>query len=70
MIVVDASALTNVVVYTGALGDNTRKALIRDTEWIAPEHLHAETFSAVRGLRLLPGGVGQLKRARRVRRIR
>lgn len=52
MIVVDASALTNFVTYTDALGDKTREAMIRDPQWIAPEHLHAETFSAVRGLTL------------------
>src|SRR5262249_10942847 len=52
MIVVDAAALTNALVYADDRGRNARAALGRDPEWAAPEHWKAEVFAAVRGLAL------------------
>lgn len=52
MIVVDASTLTNLMVYTDERGVRASEAMNRDTDWIAPEHWRAETFSAIRGLTL------------------
>lgn len=50
MIVVDASVLTNLLVYAGARGDGARAVLGRDPAWAAPEHWKAEVFSAIRRL--------------------
>lgn len=50
MIVVDASVLTNLLLYTGMRGDGARAVLGRDPAWTAPEHWKAEVFSAIRGL--------------------
>lgn len=52
MIVVDASAMSNMLVYTDERGRKARAALARDIEWVAPEHWKAEVFSVVRGLTL------------------
>ena len=56
MIVVDASVLTDVLVDDGAPGRAARAALRSDDRWVAPDHVVAETFSAVRG-RVLGGKV-------------
>jgi predicted nucleic acid-binding protein len=52
VIVVDASAMSNMLVYTDERGRKARAVLARDIEWIAPEHWKAEVFSVVRGLTL------------------
>ena len=52
MIVVDTSALANMLVYTDDRGRKARAVLARDIEWAAPEHWKAEIFSVVRGLAL------------------
>jgi predicted nucleic acid-binding protein len=52
MIVIDAAALTNALIYADERGREGRTALRRDTEWAAPEHWKAEVFAAVRGLAL------------------
>ena len=56
MIVVDASVLTDVLVDDAAPGQAARAALRGDDRWAAPDHVVAETFSAVRG-RVLGGKV-------------
>ena len=58
MIVVDASAFTQMLVYSGERGVRARKVVARDTEWCAPEHWKAEVFSAIRGL-VLGGHLAQ-----------
>ncbi len=52
MIVVDASAMTNMLIYAEERGRKARAILGRDTEWAAPEHWKAEVFSALRRLAL------------------
>lgn len=52
MIVVDASALVNALVYADDRGHRARAALGRDPEWAAPEHWKAEVFSVLAGLTL------------------
>jgi predicted nucleic acid-binding protein len=52
VIVGDASAMSNMLVYTDERGRKARAVLARDIEWIAPEHWKAEVFSVVRGLTL------------------
>ena len=52
MIVVDASVLANMLLYTDERGRQARAVLGRDTEWAAPELWKAEVFSVVRGLSL------------------
>jgi predicted nucleic acid-binding protein len=52
VIVVDASVLANMLLYTDERGRKARAALGRDTEWAAPEHWKAELFSVIRGLKL------------------
>ncbi|GEL16513.1 type II toxin-antitoxin system VapC family toxin [Pseudonocardia asaccharolytica] len=52
MIVVDASALANMLVYDGERGRAARTVLTRDPAWAAPEHWKAELFSVLRGLSL------------------
>jgi predicted nucleic acid-binding protein len=52
VIVVDASVLANMLLYTDDRGRKARAALGRDTEWAAPEHWKAEVFSVIRGLTL------------------
>ncbi|QGK68766.1 PIN domain-containing protein [Allosaccharopolyspora coralli] len=52
MIVVDASALANMLLYADERGRRSRTVLGRDLEWAAPEHWKAEVFSVVRGLAL------------------
>lgn len=52
MIVVDASALANMLVYADERGRRARAALGRDTEWAAPEYWKVEVFSVLRGLSL------------------
>ncbi|MBI3686152.1 MAG: type II toxin-antitoxin system VapC family toxin [Actinobacteria bacterium] len=50
MIVVDASAIANMLVYADGRGRKARAIMGRDTEWAAPEHWKAEVFSVLRGL--------------------
>jgi predicted nucleic acid-binding protein len=52
MIVVDASALANMLLYADDRGRKARAILARDTQWVAPEHWMIEVFSVLRGLRL------------------
>lgn len=52
MIVVDASVLASVLVYSDDRGRKARAALGRDPEWAAPEHWKVEVFSVMRGLAL------------------
>lgn len=52
MIVVDASVLSNALVYVDDRGHRARAVLGRDPEWTAPEHWKAEVFSVLRGLTL------------------
>jgi predicted nucleic acid-binding protein len=52
MIVVDASVLSNALVYADERGARARAVLARDAEWVAPEHWKAEVFSVLRGLTL------------------
>ncbi len=52
MIIVDASTMASMLVYTDERGRKARAALARDVEWTAPEHWKAEVFSALRGLAL------------------
>jgi len=52
MIVVDASVLSNALVYGDERGVRARAVLGRDPEWVAPEHWKAEVFSVLRGLTL------------------
>jgi predicted nucleic acid-binding protein len=52
VIVVDASVLANMLLYTDDRGRKARSVLGRDTEWAAPEHWKAEVFSVIRGLAL------------------
>ncbi|HEY0498401.1 MAG TPA: type II toxin-antitoxin system VapC family toxin [Kutzneria sp.] len=52
MIVVDASAMSTMLVYTDDRGRKARAVLARDIEWVAPEHWKAEVFSVVRVLTL------------------
>src|SRR3954447_275490 len=52
MIVVDASAMSNMLVYADERGRKARAVMARDIEWAAPEHWKAEVFSVLRGLTL------------------
>lgn len=52
MIVVDASAVSDMLAYTNDRGRKARAVLARDIEWVAPEHWKAEVFSVIRGLTL------------------
>lgn len=52
MIVVDASVLANMLVYSDERGRKARSVLARDTEWAAPEHWMIEVSSVLRGLSL------------------
>ncbi|GGL02518.1 type II toxin-antitoxin system VapC family toxin [Mangrovihabitans endophyticus] len=52
MIVVDASAVASMLVYTDDRGRKARAAMGRDPEWTAPEHWKVEVFSVMRGLAL------------------
>jgi predicted nucleic acid-binding protein len=52
VIVVDASVLTNLLLYVDERGRKARSVLAREPRWTAPEHWKAEVFSAVRGLAL------------------
>lgn len=52
MIIVDASALVNMMVYDNERGRRARAVLARDIEWAAPEHWKTEVFSVLRGLTL------------------
>ncbi|MTD58600.1 type II toxin-antitoxin system VapC family toxin [Amycolatopsis pithecellobii] len=52
MIVVDASVLANMLLYTDERGHKARGVLSRDPAWAAPEHWKAEVFSVIRGLTL------------------
>lgn len=52
MIVVDASVIASMLVYTDDRGRKARTVMGRDPEWAAPEHWRVEVFSALRGLAL------------------
>ncbi|MFV2127547.1 type II toxin-antitoxin system VapC family toxin [Micromonospora sp. LOL_013] len=52
MIVVDASVLASVLVYSDDRGRKARAVLGRDLEWAAPEHWKVEVISVMRGLAL------------------
>jgi predicted nucleic acid-binding protein len=52
VIVVDASAVADMLVYADERGRRARAVLGRDPEWVAPEHVTIETFSVIRGLAL------------------
>lgn len=52
MIVADASVLVNALAHADSMGHKANSVLMRDPEWIAPEHWKAEAFSAIRGLTL------------------
>jgi predicted nucleic acid-binding protein len=49
VIVVDASALTEMLIVPSPLGRAVRHELREDLDWCAPDHVTAEVFSAVRG---------------------
>lgn len=68
MIVVDASALTAMLVYADVRGERARDVLRADTEWAAPEHWRAEVFSALRGL-WLGGKLAEPLAERTIRRM-
>ncbi|UYM04685.1 type II toxin-antitoxin system VapC family toxin [Solicola gregarius] len=68
MIVVDASALIELLVYEGSRGQRARDVLSRDEVWCAPEHWKAEVFSAVRGL-MLGGQLGEVYASRAITRL-
>lgn len=68
MIVVDASAFTQMLVYSQERGKRAREVLGTDLEWSAPEHWKAEVFSAVRGL-LLGGHLGEDAASRAIAQI-
>jgi len=50
MIVVDTTAMSNMLVYTDDRGRRVRKALARDIKWAAPEHWKAEVISVIHEL--------------------
>jgi predicted nucleic acid-binding protein len=52
MIVVDASAMSAMLIYADERGQRARSAMARDTEWAAPVHWKVEVFSVIRGLAL------------------
>src|SRR5690348_4479806 len=66
-IVVDASVLADALCGSGPVADAARAAL-RGRRWAAPEHLHVETFSVMRG-RTLGGKLSSEAAARAVRRL-
>lgn len=68
MIVVDASVLTNTLIYADDRGRKARAILAKDTEWAAPEHWKVEVFSAIRGL-ALGGKVSQERAVRALTRM-
>lgn len=52
MIVVDASVIATMLVYSDDRGRKARTVMGRDPEWAAPEHWKVEVFSVMRGLTL------------------
>ena len=52
MIVIDASVIASMLVYTDDRGRKARTVMGRDPEWTAPEHWKVEAFSVMRGLAL------------------
>ncbi|MFV2083968.1 type II toxin-antitoxin system VapC family toxin [Micromonospora sp. LOL_021] len=68
MIVVDASVIASVLVYSDDRGRKARAVLGRDPEWAAPEHWKVEVFSVMRGL-ALGGKITNETAARAVDRI-
>ncbi|GGM37594.1 VapC ribonuclease [Micromonospora sonchi] len=68
MIVVDASAVASMLVYTDDRGRKARAVLGRDPEWAAPEHWKIEVFSVMRGL-VLGGKITDQLASRAVDRI-
>lgn len=69
MIVVDASVLTNALVYSDERGQKSRAVLNNDLEWTAPDHWKVEVFSAVRRL-TLGSRISVVQASRAVERIR
>ncbi|TCO58461.1 type II toxin-antitoxin system VapC family toxin [Actinocrispum wychmicini] len=57
---VDASVLSNMLLYADDRGRKARMVLGRDTEWAAPEHWKAEVFSVIRGL-VLGGKIAETR---------
>lgn len=49
MLVVDASVLANALLDDGTAGDQTRNELAADDRWAAPQHIHVEMMSVIRG---------------------
>lgn len=52
MIVVDASVVASMLVYSDDRGRKARSVMGRDPEWAAPEHWKIEVFSVMRVLAL------------------
>lgn len=52
MIVVDASVVASMLVYSDDRGRKARTVMGRDPEWAAPEHWKVGVFSVMRGLAL------------------
>jgi predicted nucleic acid-binding protein len=52
VIVIDASVIASMLVYTDDRGRKARTVMGRDPEWTAPEHWKVEAFSVMRGLAL------------------
>ena len=68
MIVVDASVIASMLVYTDDRGRKARAVMGRDFEWTAPEHWKVEAFSVMRGL-VLGGKLTDAQASRAVGRI-
>jgi predicted nucleic acid-binding protein len=60
VIVVDASVIASMLVYSDDRGRKARVVMGRDPEWAAPEHWKVEVFSVMRGLALGGKITGQL----------
>lgn len=50
MIVLDASAVVELLTDGGDLAERVAQALAPDSDWMCPEHMPLETVSALRGL--------------------
>jgi predicted nucleic acid-binding protein len=67
LVVVDASVLADALCGSGATADAARDA-ITGRRWAAPDHLHVETFSVIRG-RTIGGKLSAESGDRAVRRL-
>ena len=67
LVVIDASVLADALCGSGTTADAARKA-ITGRRWAAPDHLHVETFSVIRG-RTLGGKLSAEAGERAVRRL-